>query len=308
MNDSQKEMLEKLLVQPIKWQQPLANYTSLLIGGPAEALCTLNDRAELQELLTFAEQWQIPWRTIGRGTNLLAADEGFAGIIIVLGKGFQQISPFKSSSEGRYLVKAGGGCSLARLSMCCMEEGLAGLEFAVGIPGSLAGAVVMNAGAWGGQIADVLTRVELIAATGPLSFTRSEMTFGYRCWHDFAGQNGKAVIVAVEVELSRDTPELIRERCRVFQDRRRQSQPTGFANAGSFFKNPANDSAGRLIEASGCKGLKVGGAMVSPAHANFLVNTGGATAADIINLMMLVQARVKKESGIELEPEVHFIR
>lgn len=307
MNDSQKEMLAELLAQPIKWQQPLANYTSLLIGGPAEALCTVNDRDELQGIINFAEQWQIPWRTIGRGTNLLAADQGFAGIIILLGKGFQQISPLKTTGEGRYLVEAGGGCSLARLSMCCMEEGLAGLEFAVGIPGSLAGAVVMNAGAWGGQIADVLSRVELITAAGSRSFHRQEMAFGYRCWHDFAGQGGKAVIVGVEVELHRDSPELIRERCRVFQDRRRQNQPTGLANAGSFFKNPANDSAGRLIEASGCKGLQVGGAMVSPAHANFFVNTGGATAKDVCDLMRLVQARVKKESGIELEPEVHFI-
>ena len=307
MNALQKELLAKLIRQPIKWQQSMAEYTSLLIGGPAEALCTVNDKDELQGLIGFAEEWQIPWRAIGRGTNLLVNDDGFAGIIVLLGKGFQQISCLKQNGNGRYLVAAGGGCGLARLAMRCMEDGLAGLEFAVGIPGTVAGAVVMNAGAGGGQMADVLTRVELVTTTGQVSINRPEMTFAYRAWQDFAAYNHKTVIVGVEVGLTRDAPELIRERCRIFQDRRRQSQPKGLPNAGSFFKNPANDSAGRLIEASGCKGLQVGGAMVSPVHANFIVNTGGATAVDVLSLMRLVQARVKKESGVELEPEVQFI-
>lgn len=307
MHASQKQKLEQLVSQPIKWQCPLADYTSIAIGGPAEALCTVNEKVELQQVLAFVDENMIPWRVIGRGTNLLVKDEGFSGVIILLGQGFQQISCLKKNGSGKYLVTAGGGCSLARLSMKCMEDGLTGLEFAGGIPGSVAGAVVMNAGAWGGQVADVLTRVEVLAAEGIVSLARQEMDFGYRSWRDFEDYKEKGVIVEVEFELRTDNPEIIRERSRVFQDKRRQSQPKGLPNAGSFFKNPLNDSAGRLIEASGCKGKNVGGAMVSEVHANFLVNSGGATAADIFCLMRMVQAKVKKDSGIELEPEVHFI-
>ena len=302
-----KEQLQSILDLPVKWNCPLADYTSINIGGPAEGLCVVQNREELQQVLAFAEAHRIPWRAIGRGTNLLVRDEGFAGIIIILGEEFQQISCLKKNGSGKYLVKAGGGCGLARLSVRCMEDGLSGLEFAGGIPGSVAGAVVMNAGAWGGQIADILTRVDLVSSAGKIVLMREELQFGYRNWLDFGKYRDSHVLVAAEFELHLEDHEKIRTKCRELQERRRQTQPRGVANAGSFFQNPDHDSAGRLIDASGCKGKQIGGAKVSEVHANFLVNCGGATAADMFSLMHFVQDKVKHDSGIELEPEVHFL-
>ena len=307
MKNSQKTKLAQLVSEPIKWDCPLARYTSFAIGGPAAALCTAGNRSELQKVVEFALENSIPWRVIGRGTNLLVDDSGFPGIIILLGQGFQHISSLQQNGSGKYLVTAGSGCSLARLSIHCMEQGLTGLEFAGGIPGTVGGAVVMNAGAWGHQMADILTRVELVTATGERWLHRHEIEFGYRSWHGFSEFSDKWVITGVELELCSGAPETIRAKSRQYQDKRRQSQPKGRPNAGSFFKNPKDDSAGRLIEASGFKGMRLGGAMVSEAHANFLVNDNGATTADVLALMELVQEKVKRDSGVKLEPEVHFI-
>ena len=302
-----REQLQHLLKKPIKWNCPLADYTSLHIGGPAEGLCLVDDRDELQAVLRFAQKHSIPWRVIGRGTNLLVKDEGFSGLVLLLGEDFQHISCLKKNGSGKFLVTAGGGCGLARLSIRCMEDGLTGLEFAGGIPGSVAGAVVMNAGAWGEQISDVLTRVDLMTIDGSIRIQRENLHFSYRRWDDLTNLATSSVIIAVELELRVGDPEKIRERCRELQEKRRKIQPRGVASAGSFFKNPGQESAGRLIEASGCKGKQIGGARVSEVHANFLVNSGGATASDMFSLMRFVQEKVKGDSGIELEPEVHFL-
>lgn len=306
MEEGLRQELNRIVAQPVQWDCPLAGYTSLAVGGPAEALVTVDDAQELAAVLGFLERTAIPWRIIGRGTNLLVRDEGFPGVVLLLGRGFREMA-FVAAGGGRWLATVGAGCSLARLVAACSERGLAGMEFAVGIPGTVGGALVMNAGAWGSEMAAVIRSVTVVGPSGRQLLGREKLHFGYRCWDDFAALAGRAAVVGCELELSAGDPREIRSRCASYQQLRKERQPLGQRSAGSFFKNPQHDSAGRLIEASGLKGMAVGGAMVSEKHANFLVNTGGATAADVLALMRLVQERVRRDSGIELEPEVHFL-
>jgi len=306
MDPAVREELSRIVTAPVQWDCPLAGYTSFAIGGPAEAVVKVRDCRELAALLDFLGRTRVPWRIIGKGTNLLVRDEGFAGVILLLGDGFRQMK-FGHCQAGSCMVALGAGCSLARAAAVCMDRGLAGLEFAGGIPGTVGGAVIMNAGAWGGDMAAVIRTVTVLEPEGERVLRRDSLDFGYRCWRDFPKLCGRGVVVAVELELEVDDPQEIRRRHAAMQARRRAGQPPGQGNAGSFFKNPADDAAGRLIEAAGLKGTRVGGAMVSERHANFLVNTGGATAADVLALMRLVQDKVRQDSGIELEPEVHIL-
>jgi UDP-N-acetylmuramate dehydrogenase len=306
MDRSMQDALSRLVTKPVQWDCPLSGYTSFAIGGPAQAVLTLQGSRELQDVLAYVGSHGLPWRVIGKGTNLLVPDAGFDGIILVLGSGFKAIEVC-AEQEGRVVIAAGAGCGLTRLSGWCTEQGLSGLEFACGIPGTVGGAVVMNAGAWGSELAEVLTAVVVVSGAGPQKIPRRQMQFSYRCWQDHGEKAGDWVVAGVEIGLVREDPEKIRARCSELLRKRREKQPKGLPNAGSFFKNPAGDSAGRLIEKCGCKGMQVGGAMVSPVHANFLVNTGHATAADVMELMDRVQKRVRRECGVLLEPEVHFL-
>ena len=306
MKQAQQQKLSKLVAQPIRWQCRLDHYTSLAIGGPAEAVVEVDRRQELQALLVFLAEENIAWRLIGRGTNLLVRDEGFAGVVILLGAEFKTAQR-QSMVNDSVLIKGGAAYSIGRLAGDCMEWSLAGLEFACGIPGTLGGAVIMNAGAWGSEMAAIVHGVRLMTAAGEKQLHRQELDFSYRCWNGFAEYQKKAVVVEVELVLKKGDAAAIRQNCTVLQDRRKKTQFCQYPNAGSFFKNPPNDSAGRLIDASGLKGTTLGGAMIAEHHGNFLVNKGGATADDVLNLMRLVQAKVKFDSGVDLEPEVHFI-
>jgi UDP-N-acetylmuramate dehydrogenase len=302
-----KNTLSRLVAHPIQWDCPLSGYTSFAIGGPAEALITVEDSRELQVLLSFFQESRLQWRVIGKGTNLLVPDSGFDGVIILLGEGFKGIS-LRDDQNGRSVsVRAGAGCRLTRISGWCIKRGLAGLEFACGIPGTVGGAVVMNAGAWGDELANILTAVTVMTAAGPEKIEREQMHFSYRCWQDHGGEGKGRIVTEVEMRLVLAKPDAVRRRCAELIQKRRERQPKGQPNAGSFFKNPQGDSAGRLIEKSGCKGMRIGGAMVSPVHANFFVNGGGATAAEVKELMKRVQERVWQDSGILLDPEVHFL-
>jgi UDP-N-acetylmuramate dehydrogenase len=307
MNSEQKLKLTNLSSQAVKWQCRLDRYTSFVIGGPAEALVKVEKRPELQSLLAFLVEEQIPWRVLGRGTNLLVKDEGFAGVILLLGGDFNNVEREFTNDADSVIVRAGAGCSLTRISFRCIEWGLTGVEFACGIPGTVGGAVIMNAGAWGGEMSSIVENVRLTTADGEKVFVRQELDFSYRCWDGFAPYLGKAVVSEVELKLKKGDLDIIRQNCSILQDRRKQIQHCKYPNAGSFFKNPSNDSAGRLIDVSGLKGLTVGGAMISEHHGNFLVNKSGATADDVMTLMKIVQAKVKSDSGVDLEPEVHFI-
>jgi UDP-N-acetylmuramate dehydrogenase len=302
-----KNTLSRLVANPIQWGCPLSGYTSFAIGGPAEALITVEDSRELQVLLSFLQESSLQWRVIGKGTNLLVPDSGFDGVIILLGQGFKGISIRDEQNDTYVSVRVGGGCRLTRISGWCIKRGLSGLEFACGIPGTVGGAVVMNAGAWGDELANALTAVTVMSAAGPEKIEREQMHFSYRCWQDHGGEEKGRIVTEVEVRLIRAKPDAVRRRCAELIRKRRERQPKGQPNAGSFFKNPLGDSAGRLIEKSGCKGMRVGGAMISPVHANFFVNVGSATAADVKELMERVQKKVRTDSGIFLNPEVHFL-
>jgi UDP-N-acetylmuramate dehydrogenase len=307
MDTALKDALSRLVANPIQWDCPLSGHTSFAIGGPAEALITVEDGRELQTLLSFFSVNGLQWRVIGKGTNLLVQDSGFDGVIVLLGKGFRGISIRDEQNGTSVSLLAGGGCQLARISGWCIKKGLSGFEFACGIPGTVGGAVVMNAGAWGDELANVLTAVTVMTAAGPEKIEREQMHFSYRCWQDHAGGMRGRIVTEVEMRLVRADPDSLRRRCAELIRRRRERQPKGQPNAGSFFKNPQGESAGRLIDKSGCKGMRVGGAMVSPVHANFFVNMGGATAADVKELMDRVQKKVRKDSGVLLDPEVHFL-
>ena len=296
-----KEAVERIWKGAVHWNRPLASCSTLGVGGPAEALIFPENEKELVDLLQDLRQQALPWQVIGRGSNILVADRGLPGVVIVLGSRFAAIT--RERESGQELVRAEAGCSLPTLVRWCAEQGLSGFEFAVGIPGSVGGAVVMNAGAWGSDMSGVLDSFVIVDESGRRQdLAAAAETFGYRRWQSRA----KSVVVAARFKVRPAERLAIETRCRRYLQERKEKQPQS-PSAGSFFKNPPGQAAGRLIEQAGLKGTRIGGAMVSPRHANFLVNTGRATAEDFVSLMRLVQNRVRESAGIELEPEVQLL-
>jgi len=282
---------------------PLAPLTTLRVGGPAAVLARPGSVAELETLLALLEKYGCPRRVLGRGSNLLVADRGYGGVVILLDRRLGRISRLDGAG-GKRLIRVEAGCSLAALLGWVQERGLGGLEFLVGIPGSVGGAAVMNAGAWGEALGARVQSLELVGAGGRRRVAADALRFGYRRLEGLAPGE---VIAAVILALPPRPIDEIRARMRQLWQRRRAGQPRGVLSAGSFFKNPPGDYAGRLIEAAGLKGLRVGGALVAREHANFLLNDGGATAADLVALMELVRERVAAHGGVRLEPEVHLL-
>jgi len=295
-----KRKLQQFWQKDVSWDCPLAKFTTLRVGGPAAGVVFPSGEEEIGQLVAGLNEHGIPWRVMGRGSNILAPDEGFAGIVLVLGRQFAVIETV--SAQGDFVqVRAEAGCGLGRLVNWCKEEAVAGLEFAVGIPGSVGGAIIMNAGAWGKEICEVLSSVRFLNAAGEfITKKRQELAFSYR--HLETAQD--EIVLSGVFDLHKGVQEEIAALCRDYTKRRKMSQPQRVASAGSFFKNPEGRAAGRLIEQAGLKGFKIGGAMVSEIHANFLINTGNATAKDFYKLMGLVQAEVLKQTGVLLEPEV----
>ncbi|MCI5131129.1 MAG: UDP-N-acetylmuramate dehydrogenase [Candidatus Electrothrix sp. EH2] len=315
MNQQQREKLAAMTrhwPSLMQFDVPMASYSTLRAGGKAAALIDVHSLVELQMLLRQLHEQQLVFRVIGRGSNILVKDKGFPGVIIRLKGEFENISPVQKDSDSEEnredIVHVGSGCSLGRLLSWCTGQGLSGLECMTGIPGSVGGAVRMNAGALGGEISDCLHSLVLLDADGTiLDVLKSELQFSYRR----AGWGEKkfdTLIVAFAVfSLKPEAQERIRSRCAAFLAQRKGKQPTGVASAGSFFKNPAGDAAGRLIDAAGLKGHCCGEAMISPVHANFIVNTGGSSAADILALMEEVQETVLQRFSVKLEPEVEIL-
>ncbi|MBE5765817.1 MAG: UDP-N-acetylmuramate dehydrogenase [Clostridiales bacterium] len=270
--------------------EPLSRHTSFQIGGPAERMAAPENETELLELVL-----QKPAAIIGAGTNLLVRDEGISGLVVKIGAEMADIS-----IEGNILT-AQAGARLSQIAMAAMRAGLSGLEFAAGIPGTVGGAVVMNAGAYGGEIKDVLIDVRVIADGEIKTLTNEQLEFGYR--KSLAMEMGY-IIAGARFLLTPDSPEAISARMRELAQKRRDKQPLEMPSAGSTFKRPEGHFAGALIEGAGLKGFSVGGAQVSEKHAGFVVNTGGATCADVLGLIEKVQSVVREKYGIELEMEV----
>lgn len=296
--------LQKLWAGQIEWNSPMARRCTLRAGGTARALIVPAGRQELIDLVVVLTEIGAPWQVVGRGSNILVPDSGYGGVVILLGGKFSALTRMPGRDGDGVRVQVEAGCGLMRLVSWCADQGLSGLEFAVGIPGSVGGAVVMNAGAWGGEIAHCLDSVTLLAPSGELlTRARADLAVFYR-----RIDTGGMIVVEAGFLLAEGDSRIIAGRGRELLARRRAKQPRGVASAGSFFKNPPGmAAAGRLIEETGLKGARIGGAQVSPQHANFLVNTGGATAKDFLDLMALIQEAVEKQFGVRLEPEVHIL-
>ena len=309
MNQKQRDELASGWGDSVQWDVDMADYSTLRAGGMAEALVDVQDLDQLCNLLCRLDDLQVNCRVIGRGSNVLVSEQGYSGVIIRLQGEFNSVTRLdeENKSGNSVIIKAGAGCSMSRLVSWCTRYGLTGPAFMVGIPGSVGGAVWMNAGAWGHEIGERLQAVELVDYSGHLVVVPvSELKLSYRKLDLKEGDLANRIISCATFVLHLGQEEQIRLRCEQYLGRRRGKQPTGVASAGSFFKNPPGDSAGRLIEAAGLKGTSCGQAMVSKVHANFIVNTGRATAADIVALMQRVQDVVFQQFGVRLEPEVQI--
>lgn len=277
--------------------EPLARHTSLKVGGPADLFALPDDIADLRSLLVVLEDKGVPTLVIGGGSNLLARDGGFRGVVISLRKlvRLERLDDYRVSAEAGVPIGA-----LVRFASDC---GMSGIEFLAGVPGSLGGALFMNAGAHGEAILDRMETLTTIT-DGEIKVTgKEELKFGYR----FLSLDRGEIIIRATLRLEEGSKLDMEERTGKFLDHRQNAQRVGFPSAGSFFKNPQGLQAWRLIEEAGLRGLRVGDAQVSQTHANFLVNLGDAKAADFLELARIVRERVKKESGIDLEEEVRIV-
>lgn len=307
LSSSQKAVLTGVVRGKIQWDAPLSAWTTYRIGGPADALVTLLDVEDLQEVLKFCRLEELRWKLLGRGSNILAADEGFGGIVIVLGEGFKYIGRDPERDQGSNWVKSGAGVGLANLSSWCADSGLSGFEFASGIPGTVGGGVVMNAGAWGRSMADVIRSIELVDQEKIEIISEKHLNFSYRTCRALAGRKN-AVVTGVTMSFKTAAPEQIKETIRTLKEKRKERQPYGQPNCGSVFRNPEEISAGKLIDEAGLKGRRIGDAAVSEKHANFIVNCGQASAHDVLALIDEIKEKVMQTSGVELIPEVQFLR
>lgn len=306
LSSSQKAVLTGVVRGKIQWDAPLSAWTTYRIGGPADALVTLLDVEDLQEVLKFCRLEELRWKLLGRGSNILAADEGFGGIVIVLGEGFKYIGRDPERDQGSSWVKSGAGVGLAKLSSWCADSGLSGFEFASGIPGTVGGGVVMNAGAWGRSMADVIRSIELVDHEKIEIISEKHLNFSYRTCRALTGRKN-AVVTGVTMSFKTAAPEQIKETIRTLKEKRKERQPYGQPNCGSAFRNPEEISAGQLIDEAGLKGRRIGDAAVSEKHANFIVNCGQASAHDVLALIDEIKEKVMQTSGIELIPEVQFL-
>ncbi len=277
--------------------EPMGRHTSFKIGGPADLLVVPEDVEDLRAAQAFARSQRIQVRVLGGGSNTLVRDGGIRGMVL-LPSAFQDLS-----REGSQIT-AGAGVRVSRLLAFSSRQGLGGLEILSGVPGTVGGAVWGNAGAWGGSTADHLVQVQLVTREGEeRSLAREAIPFRYR----FSGFPEGAVITRATFALVPGNPTAIRQQISRWLVRRNATQPVEFRSAGSIFKNPPGDYAGRLVEAAGVRGSRIGGAMISEKHGNFFVNLGGARAADVLALVALAQERVRATAGIDLELEIQVV-
>lgn len=288
----------------------MSKYTSFRAGGKALALVEVENTDRLKAVLRLADEEKIPHMLLGNGSNTLFRDSGYHGIVIKLGEGFGDVyadNPSRWFNDGdKYEVRCGTALLMSRLARMLQLNSLAGFEFASGIPGSLGGAVFMNAGAYGGELKDIVTSVRAVSPDGREEkvFTNEEMQFGYRS--SILQQNGY-IATEVTLELTKGDRDKIASRMKELAEKRNSKQPVNYPSAGSTFKRPEGYFAGKLIEDAGLKGLTVGGAQVSTLHSGFVINKGDATATDILQLITLVQNTVYDKFGVMLEPEVRII-
>lgn len=299
MTELKREFAGFLPAFAIREEEPLSKHTSFRIGGPAELMVFPNTVQQLRQILLAAKGRGAEPRILGSGTNILAPDEGLRGLVICTRECFMGLK-----LQNNTQVVAMAGMTLAQTAMFAARNGLSGLEFAHGIPGSVGGGIYMNAGAYGGELKDCALWTEYMEPDGTVvRYEGQTQGFGYR---KSAFQEKRGMILRSCFDLQPAEEAAVRARIKELNDRRRASQPLELPSAGSTFKRPVGGYAAALIEEAGLKGLQVGGAQVSRKHAGFVVNAGGATAKDVLELIALVQEKVKAYSGIALEPEVRL--
>ena len=284
----------------VRFDQPLRNATTLRIGGPADCFAEIEEEEELGALLGVVGEYCLPFFILGKGSNVLVPDEGLRGVVVRLGRGFGSVA-IKGTA-----VSAGAGCANAAFVERCRVAGLGGMEFLIAVPGTIGGAVAMNAGAHDGETARILAAVRYFQiGEGLREEAASAFSFAYR-HSPLQGQQGR-IVLSADFRLEPRPKEQIAERVAAFQTYRRETQPRDFPNCGSVFKNPPGDFAARLIEAAGLKGKILGNAQVSEKHANFIVNRGGAMASEVLALVDLIRENVYSQSGIVLDLELQVL-
>ncbi len=293
-----RDEIQRIVKGEVKFAEPMSRHTSFNIGGPADCLIAPQDIEDIRKIILFSRKRKLPLRVMGQGTNLLVRDKGVREIVIKLGKGFEGIK-----FSGDHLL-AGAAVRLSTLIKLAASKGLGGLEFAVGIPGSLGGAVATNAGTGSLSISQRLMSIRVMSEEGRVKdLGAKDLNFGYRrC------PLGKdSIILDARLRLERAKEEEILKRMNTFLEKREKTQPLGAANAGCIFKNPdPKTPAARLIEETGLKGKRIGRAVVSKVHANFILNLGRARAEDVLTLMEAIKEEVKGKTGIDLEPEIEI--
>ena len=299
-DDIRKELGERIPGVCIEENGPMAQYTSFRAGGEARMMVIPADAEQLSAVLGVLAGSGAQYMVLGNGTNILVKDSGYDGVIVKIGSGFDYVR-----QEGCRLV-CGSGTRMSVAAKAALEGGLSGFEFASGIPGFTGGAVFMNAGAYGGEMKDILRRAKIVSKDGSREFymTADELEMGYR--HTKLHDTGD-IVTEVEFVLEEGDSTQIKAKMSELMEKRNSRQPVNFPSAGSFFKRPEGYFAGKLIQDAGLKGLSVGGAQVSELHSGFIINRGGATATDILQLMEMIQARVFDEFGVRLETEVRII-
>ncbi|MGH7431067.1 MAG: UDP-N-acetylmuramate dehydrogenase [Candidatus Methylomirabilales bacterium] len=293
-----RERLAKQFRGRVVYGEPLGKYTSFGIGGPADIMVFPEGEADVRAALRLCREEGVPYLVLGGGSNLLVRDGGFRGLVLHLEGIFTQLNV-----EGRR-VSAGAGVRLSRLVAFCSKLALSGVECLAGVPGSVGGAVRGNAGAFGGSVADHLVAVRLLTREGDEHvFSRDRMEFSYRR----SSLPEECVVLEAAFDLEQGDTGEIRRRISANLVQRNRGQPVEWRSAGSVFKNPPGEYAGRLVEKAGLKGVRVGGACISPKHGNFIINLGGATATDILALIDLMQRQVREKMQVELELEVRVV-
>jgi len=298
-------MIEKIraIVSPnaiIKVNEEMKNHTTFRVGGEADFLVIPYDLNDVIAIRKFTKKNNIPLTVIGNGSNLLVKDGGIRGIVLKISNVLNDIKITDTD------IEVGAGLRLTKLAKVAMESSLTGLEWANGIPGTIGGAVMMNAGAYGGEMSQVIVETKYLDEDGTIkTLTNEEHKFGYR--HTVFTDEINGIIISVKIHLNKADREKINEKMIDYIEKRKEKQPLEFPSAGSTFKRPQDNFAGKLIEDAGLKGYTVGGACVSDKHAGFVINKDNATAQDIISLIENVKAKVKEVSGIDLEEEVKII-
>lgn len=299
--ETEKRLQRILESEDLLYNEPMKAYTTFRVGGPAKWMASPQDEQQLRVILQICRESGIPYFILGRGSNLLVSDSGFDGVVVNLRKHFNRIDVDKENKT----ITAQAGASLPAVSQAALMAGLTGLEFAAGIPGTMGGGLFMNAGAYGGELKQIVTKASVMTKEGWIKTVMAEeMELGHRisCFM----KTGE-IILSAAMQLSEEDTEAIKARMDDFNGRRRDKQPLKYPSAGSTFKRPQGYFAGKLIEDAGLKGFCVGGAKVSEKHAGFVINTGSATAADIWNLCQTIREKVREQFGVELEPEIQLL-